>query len=252
MNPFGVRTVSIVSAGTKTPQQVNLGEALSGSAEANLPVRPGDIVTVSSVRLLSVYVLGKVALPGLKLVRLDHAGILEVISMAGGTTVDAVSSGIRITHLDGTIEMVDLVPVLFKGPGKTDLPSVRAGDVIVVPESLQKIAVLGLVKTPGVFPLQDGRPVTLADAIALAQGPDVRRARLSRVGLMRVQPDGKAIHYTINFGDYLRKGDPKLNPLLKPGDIVYVPETNSIDWSVILGSVSTFSNLYYNYSILHP
>ena len=177
--------------------------------------------------------------------------LLCSIAMAGGITVDAVSSGVKITHQNGAMETVDLVPVLFKGADSKQLPAVKSGDIVVVPESLQKIAVLGLVKTPGVFPLEDGRPVTLADAIALAQGPDVHRARLSRVGLMRVSPDGRGARYTINFGDYLRKGDPKNNPLLHPGDIVFVPETNSIDWGVILGSVSTFSNAYYNYSVIH-
>ncbi len=245
-------TVSITSPGRLSAKTVNLGEALEGKGGANLPVFPGDVVTVSSVRLLSVYVLGKVASPGLKLIRIDHAGILEVISMAGGTTVDAVSSSVRITHQDGSKDTVNLVPYLFKGTDSVKLPLVKSGDVIVVPESLQKIAVLGMVKTPGVFPLEDGRAVTLADAIALAQGPDTRRARLSRVGLMRVQSGGKGVHFTINFGDYLRKGDAKLNPLLQPGDIVYVPETNSIDWGVILGSLSTFSSIYYNYSVLHP
>jgi len=246
-------TVTVVSPGEHPLiRQVNLGDALTGVESANLPLAPGDTVTVASVRLLSVYVIGKVNIPGLKLLRADNAGILEVIAMSGGTTVDAVSSAVEIRHLDKTVDVVNLVPYLFQhDTDKSSLPAIRQGDVIEVPESLQKVAVLGMVKLAGVFPLEDGRPVTLADAISLAQGP-MPRARLSRVGLMRVDPvTKKGIHYTINFGDYLRKGDARLNPLLRPGDIVYVPETNSIDWGIILASLGTFSNAYYNYQQVH-
>ena len=42
----------------------------------------------------------------------------------------------------------------------------------------------------------------------------------------------------INYGLFLTKGDATQNVELQAGDVLYIPETNSIDWGVILQAVS--------------
>jgi hypothetical protein len=37
----------------------------------------------------------------------------------------------------------------------------------------------------------------------------------------------------INYVRFLTKGDISQNILLSPGDVVFVPETNSVDWNTV-------------------
>jgi len=44
-------------------------------------------------------------------------------------------------------------------------------------------------------------------------------------------------------------GDASENPLLRPGDIIYIPETKKPDWTKIfgfLGTITSFSNSLLN------
>ncbi len=228
--------VTLLHAGTNKVDEVALSDVYAGKKSANLPVQPGDVVTVITLESIPVYVVGQVKVPGVIRMRTDQVTLMASIAMAGGLLPTASTSGVTITHSNGQVQKVDITGVVLNGE-KAKLPTLKSGDLISVPELQSRFAVTGLVKVPGLFPLPDGKSYRLSDAIALAGGWDTKRARMSRIALLR-NDHGKMKRIVINYGLFLTKGDATQNVELQAGDVLYIPETNSIDWGVILQAVS--------------
>jgi len=231
--------VTLLHASTGQIDEVSLPDVYAGLPSANLPVQPGDVVTVKTLEAVSVYVVGQVRTPGLIRLRVDNVGLMTAIAMAGGLLPTSSTSSVTITHLNGKSEKIDITPIAISGE-KIPVPNLQAGDLVNVPELQARFAIQGLVKSPGIFPYQDGKVFRLSDAISMAGGSDSHRARLSKVALLRDE-NGKMKRMIINYGAFLSKGDRSQDIILRPGDVVYVPETNSIDWQVIFnGLISTY------------
>lgn len=231
--------VTVIRAETGKAETVSLLEVQSGVPNANLRVQPGDVVTFRAVEAIPAYVVGQVGKPGAYQMRLDNRGVMAAIALAGGLLQTASTAGITITHLNGEVQKVDLSRVILYGD-KTPLPNLRSGDLLSVPELQSRIAISGLVKAPGVFPLPDGKIVRLSDAISLAGGWDTRRARMSKVAILR-NDGGRMKRILVNYGLFLTKADESQNLALQAGDVIYVPETNSVDWSAVFnGLVSAY------------
>lgn len=232
-NPSEVTVTLFRKGGTPFKQQ--LEKVLQNTPESNPPLEPGDIVYVSLQEHVRVYLTGKVRNPGqFKLP--SKTGLLAAISMAGGLADDASSAGIKILHLDGTEETANVSNILVNGKNGP-LPVLAEGDTVVVPELTNKVVILGLVSHPGSYPLQDGKTYTVTDVIALAQGQDTKAARLGKVGLIRLV-NGKPQKMILNVARYIHSGRLEDNPIVQPGDFIYVPETNSIQWSSVFSVLS--------------
>lgn len=122
------------------------------------------------------------------------------------------------------------------------------GDTLHIPESKAMFAVTGNVMKPGTFPLSEDRPMTLAEAVSLAGGPD-KRAKLQEVGIVRTgDPSlgGQTVIIKADLMALLKRGDARQNPQLQPGDVVYVPESSKPDWfgKILPGIGSIVSTLY--------
>jgi polysaccharide export outer membrane protein len=234
--------VTLLHAATGKKTEVTLTYALSGVRTQDLELNPEDVITVDAPPTIPVYVMGEVRSPGLYRVRTDSANVSSAITVAGGVLDDALLSGATIAHLSGNQDKVDLIPII---QGKvSDSPKLQAGDLITIPQSTARIAVLGYVNIPGIYQLKDGLTITLSEALGLAKGPDNRRAGLSKVAIARLE-NGKQEREVFNYREYLKKGDITQNPVIHPGDVIYVPETGKIDWGLLwnaassLGSVAT-------------
>jgi polysaccharide export outer membrane protein len=208
-------TVTLFHKGGSFHQDVPLSKVLAGDPTANLPIEPGDVVNVQTLVNVRVYVTGQVKTPGEYNLHQKLSGVLAAIADAGGLTDQASSSKIQILHLDGTEETVDLSPILVNG-APTPTPNLLDGDLVVVPTLTNRVVILGLVKAPGVYPLPDGHQYTLTEVIGMALGHDTKRARLGKVGLIRIV-DGKSRKMVINVARFIQKGDPADNPLILPG-----------------------------------
>ena len=228
--------VTILRTGTNKVDDVSLSDVMAGLPSANLPVYPGDVVTVKSLESIPVYVVGQVKAPGIIHMRLDQLTLMSSIAMAGGLLPTASTASITITHGDGQVEKVDISGVVLNGD-KIQLPTLHSGDLVNVPELQARFGIAGLVKQPGLFPLPDGKTYKLSDAIALAGGWDTKRARMSKIAVLR-NDNGKMKRMVINYGFFLAKGDASQNITLQAGDVIYVPETNSIDWTAVFQSVT--------------
>ncbi len=179
-------------------------------------------VAVLSYADLSVYVLGQVAKPGAYTVP-RGSGVMEAIALAGGVlpTADKEASLLRANRELVTIKLEELVQA--KGAGTA--PALQVGDVLIVPFRRQadQIAVMGQVGKPGMYAFTPG--MKILDALGLAglaqEAPDgPTRPDLSRVSLTR-----EAENRTVDVARMLKMGDLAGNDVLRPGDIITVPET---------------------------
>jgi polysaccharide biosynthesis/export protein len=84
-----------------------------------------------------------------------------------------------------------------------------------------QVKVIGQVKTPQALPYRDG--MTVLDAV-LAVGGVGQFAAGNRAHIVRVE-GGKQTEIKVKLDALLNGGDMKQNLLLKPGDVLVVPET---------------------------
>jgi len=87
-------------------------------------------------------------------------------------------------------------------------------------ELLMKVNVWGEVKTPGVLDVPD--ETDLISLLSFAGGP-TDKAKLSKVKIIR-NHSGKIIE--VNIKRYVKNGDYKQIPVVKPGDTVVVPKNS--------------------------
>jgi len=220
-----------------------LEDVLENNGETNQVLHDGDTVNVDAGWYLC-YVVGQVKTPGQEHMK-RGTGIMEAVAAAGGVTPLALISQVQITHVDKKIETVDLTPALIHGD-KTPLPDLQPGDLITVPESLDNFSILGYVNTPGVYPIPQGRSLTLADAVSTANGQEKDPSHRAKLSLVRVdrRVDGKQQIMTYNLGKYLTKGDITQNPKIEAGDVIYVPETDHVG-APTLASILSSATLFY-------
>ena len=128
---------SLSTLETVKPLEVDLIALLSrGDLSQNIFINPGDTIYVSSGTGERFYVLGQVENPG-PYEWVQEITVLEALKLAGGATLKAATNRINVVHsLPGGRKVTAKVNVgaIMQGK-KTDDVNVKAGDMIVVPES---------------------------------------------------------------------------------------------------------------------
>ncbi len=203
-------------------------------SDLNLPLAPGDVLFVPPSR--QVLVLGEVGRPGAYSVPAG-ARVTDVLALAGGVRPDAGVTTLVLTRrsgadgTEGSVMQLDYARLVDGSDAALNV-RVEGGDILYVPEGRRHVLVLGQVQRPGLYAIPTPGPVRLLDVLALAGGP-TRRAVLDAVGILR--PDGQSTTAATGQGSTLFQGRATDNPIIEPGDVVYVPETRWPDWNQILG-----------------
>lgn len=145
--------------------------------------------------------------------------VYDLISEGGGLT-DKAGDIVQLIHTRGAeeIETIDLKE-LYRRPELNRV--IRDGDLLNVPEA-GVIYVEGTVNRAGVFPLKEN--VTLTQAIAMAGG-FAQDAKRKEVRLWRANGSART-EQVFNYEEISK--DPKKDPLLRPYDIVLVPESTGM------------------------
>jgi len=191
---------------------------MRGNASQNVLLEPGDVIIVSQSED-RVHVLGEVAKPGYYELR-EGDRLLDVIQKAGWFTPKAGPDRISVMRNDGQQLRLDLVAFLQKGAADQNV-TMQPGDVIFVPETDNRAAVIGAVKNPGSYVVRPGMRVV---SLLLEAGGPTDKANLSEVGVIR-QVNGKPTVIRTNVEQFLRQGgEGGLNLELTAGDVVFVPE----------------------------
>ena len=201
---------------------LNLANILrNGGSSENRRLQSGDSLRIIE-NTVPIRVAGQVAAAGsLEVPR--GSSISDAIALAGGFSTGA-SRAVTVTRKNGTSGVINL------GPGNTSKTLVQPGDLIVVSQSNDRIAVLGAVAKPGYLPLDVANPLQLSEALSQTGGLSERAAG-SRATLTRA--DGESVPLDLYALTVL--GDKSQNIRLQPGDIVTVPEARGV---TVFGAVT--------------
>lgn len=209
-----------------------------------------DDFTVEAVASIAVYVSGEVATPG-KYTFANPPSLWEAIREAGGPTGSAALDLVRIVRGQGGESVTETVNVLAAiEQSRTDaLPKLNDGDTVVLLSSRDTyvgefgINVVGAVATPGFYRIQ-GEHRDVMSAVMLSGG-FLPKAAIGDVKVIRVTEEGATVTEKLRLDEYMKKGDPALNPELQAGDTVVVPEQNSwayqfkTNFGIILSLIAT-------------
>ena len=211
----------------------------------NLPLAPGDVLflVARNPEVGQVQVVGEVGKPGAYSIMPSGISVLSLLNQAGGALPTARLTEVQIMHA-GKVQTVDLRPLLT-----TDLNSstsrlrIVPGDVLLVPANKNRILALGEVRSPGVLPIPEDRPLHLTTAYALVGGatPDGDK---KNIDIIRRDRAGNATLIAVNMEDLLKGKDGQVDPVLQSDDILFI-QTRNHPQSIgsILGSITGLAGL---------
>jgi len=228
-------------------------EALEARLRATYMKDPHVAVQITEMRSRGVSVLGAVRRPGVYQIP-GRSTVLDVLAMAEGLAEEAgqVVLVVRGSAPEATVERLDpahptnaesgadlggeVIQVHLESllqPGNPDSNvAVLPGDVIQV-RPAGMIYVVGEVNRPGGFTIPPGRPMTVLQALALAQGLG-STAAASRSVIVRTLEDGSQAETPVDLQKVLNGSAPP--PALDAHDVLFVP--NSGAKSFALGAVN--------------
>ncbi len=146
-------------------------------------------VTLARLRTIQVYVLGEVGAPGAYVVS-ALTDVSQALLRAGGVRPEGSLRRIHVLRGGREVARLDLYDLLLRGDKRQDL-RLADGDVIHVPPVGDTVALMGEVKRPALYELDEER--ALEAVLALAGGPTAE-AYLESVKVERIDAaDGKRV-----------------------------------------------------------
>lgn len=252
-----VRQVGVVVVGGLTVAEAQ--ELLRRRLRLFDPSVAEVVLGVVEFNALRIFAHGAVSTPGAHTFETPPT-LWEVLRVAGGPTANANLASCRVlSQVDGRLvsTSVDLSGYIT-GTGLPDM-TLRGGDTLVVPliadgtvgiPSSQGVQVFGGVAQPTTVPLR--APTELITVLMLAGAPLVD-AKLHEVEWVhRGGAGGGPVRaQRVNVKDFLKHGDPDGNPMIYPGDVVYMPHERP-GWvqqylPLILSLVATTTTAYLAY-----
>lgn len=193
---------------------------IDAASGADVPIlENGDTITVETPPQVRVTVGGEVLRPGNVGLRPGEL-INAAIAKAGGTTSLATLQDVIVIR-NGETFVVDATKPYLLGVDKS--PQLENGDVILVRRNDRIVVVMGEVKNPGARTLADFREYRVADVLGEALGVTNRGSNV-HIYLGRADKTGKLAVTQVRFDRYLKSGAVIDNPVVQPGDIIYVGE----------------------------
>jgi protein involved in polysaccharide export with SLBB domain len=206
----------------------------------------------------SIYVMGEVGKPG-RYAFQKKMTFLDIVTAADGPTSKADLTNIRVSlRRRGApqVERVNLQRYFLTGDEKL-LPKLRAGDVIYVPDQTVEFAeaprrdvvyVLGAVGKPGKYPFSDY--MTILDLISAAGGTS-STALQDRILIVNMSGiERKATYF--NLPKFAKTANTQLLPVVRPGDVVYVPDQDQDDVKMLANFVNNISTIASPYLLFKP
>ena len=186
--------------------------------DAKIMLDPHVTVLVTEYATQGVRVLGQVKNPG-SYVLLGSHSIYDALAAAGGVNAQQGSS-IVITHKSDPAHPEIVYVDSPDYSGEERLKQALPGDVIVVSRA-GAIFVVGDVAHPGQYSIDNGQPLTVLQAVALAQGMN-KTAKSANARILRKTNDGATL-IPVNI-DQMEKNK-AVNIALQPADILIIPRS---------------------------
>lgn len=171
----------------------------------------------------SAYVMGSVRTPGVvQLSPFARTTAMQAIVRAGGFLPEGNRAATLVVRNDparpgGKISLT--VPVVESAEQLMWDVALEPDDLVLVPQ-LDRVSVFGNVRNPGVITLPGQVPTTVSKAIAMVGGFE-KFARSDKVQLIRAGSSTVVIDVAGLLAGNSREAD----PVLKPGDTVFIPES---------------------------
>jgi polysaccharide export outer membrane protein len=183
---------------------------------------PQVTVNVASAGHINVLVLGDVVTSGEFQLR-PGARLSDAITAAGGMdpSINGDYPVARIALADGTTYHISLDKLLRGGDPERDVVLGDRAAVYVPGPTTFDVSVLGAVDHPGTITLNAGDRLSIA--IAKAGNTQSASGDLTRIMVTRTEANGSSASHPVDLYQSLEKGNTLYDPLLRKGDIVYVP-----------------------------
>ena len=178
---------------------------------------PQVLVTVEQYATQTVSVVGQVGRPGAYPISTPRS-VLDVLSFAGGLT-NIADRNILIERQGNKENTVKYYVSNNAEQAVATQVMIHPGDTLIVPRA-GIVYILGDVNRPGGFAMANNEEhMTLLEALSLAGGV-TRAAKQGHARLIR-KADPNMHEAELNLGEIQKGKQP--NPVLYPGDILYVP-----------------------------
>jgi polysaccharide export outer membrane protein len=167
-------------------------------------------VNLGQLRSIQVFVVGKARRPGSYTIG-SLSTLLNALFVSGGPQSQGSLRDIQVRRNGETVTHFDLYDLLLRGDKTKDVP-LTSGDVIFIPDVGAQVAVLGSIKSPGIYELHGEQ--TFQQLVALSGG-QTNVAAGSRARVERISN-----HADRNVIDVDLKGTE--SPAVQDGDVVIV------------------------------
>jgi UDP-glucuronate 4-epimerase len=229
-----------IEAAGRTPRELEAG--IEARLRETYMKDPHVAVQVVEVLSHGVSVIGAVHRPGVYQIP-GRTTLLEVLALAEGLNESAGSSIFVVRRPAGPPAPQDTLTTdfasLLRGPsgdvlevdlgalldaGRTEANiEVLPGDIVQV-GAAGLVYVVGEVNRPGEFTIPPGAPLTVLQALAMAQGLG-RTANAGRAVIVRQAEDGSRHEVPIDLDQVLEGSIPP--PAMEERDVLYVPKNGS-------------------------
>ncbi len=236
-----------------------------------IPEKGGDGTEKSWLKLpteRAIKIIGAVKKPG-RYEWSDEVDLMDLMGNAGGPSQKADLAHIKIltTTADGSYQSYefDMDKLMKKGGDISQLPKLKAGDTITVPQLAESptdnkgswirqspdrsVYVMGDVVAPGRYAFSD--EMDFLDVLSAAEGPGTDADLRNIVINHRAEKAPRVTHFNMTL--YFETGDETLLPTIQAGDNIYVPsrkgnwlDQKKEDTVRILGAVKTSGRYQFN------
>jgi len=158
-----------------------LGQAYSGLRQD--PPTTHMQVSLGSLRMNQVFVIGDVVEPGAKQVS-SVGTVWNALFRAGGPTESGSFRHVEVLRGNRLVRIVDLYDYLLRGDASDDI-RLEHGDRVFVPPAGPQVTVEGAVRRPAIYEVVEGE--ALRDVIAFAGGLEPQ-AVVRRISIDRILP----------------------------------------------------------------
>ncbi len=229
-----------------------LEEAIAREIKAEqILVEPVVTVTIIEYQSHPITVVGAVKIP-ITFQASKPTTLLEALTTAGGPASEAGSEVLvrrSIIGPDGkTVAVTQRIPLRALEDGTDSGLNIvlHGGEEVRVPEA-GKIYIVGQVKKPGAYPVQEGGQTTLLQLLALSEGLD---AMPKKQAYIYRNEAGSKNEIPVDLKSILQRRSPDV--ALLPNDILYIPEDSrrkntltALDRFLIFGSAVGSAALVY-------
>ena len=146
------------------------------------------IVSMGSMRMMQVYIVGESNKPGAYNVP-GITTITQALIASGGVKTSGSLRNIQLKRKGNVVATLDMYELLLKGNTQNDM-RIQGGDTLFIPTINKTVSIGGAIQRPAIYEFT--QPIKLKELINIAGGTDIT-AYLSKIAVQRITQNGTVI-----------------------------------------------------------